>query len=184
MREVAPARKRPLFHDVKARQIKDPAPVMFRLKRAWSSSTTPLTIVCPTNSTVPPDRRYVFIDDCETSFSQHPADFVQHETRILRVMQHVAEQHRVEALIFDRKVPAIVRKVIDARSGAVTDVQSDDSCTEHALEMVRDETVAAADVEDVGAWRKHFGHFKRHVVSSSYFTASSHSLEATSDGCS
>jgi hypothetical protein len=99
------------------------------------------------------------------------------------VVQNVAEQDGIEALVFDGKVPAVVGKVIDVSGSAVADVQSDHCSTEHALEMVRDETIAAADVEHVGTWWKHFGDFQRHVVSSSDFATSSHSLEATFDGC-
>ena len=98
-------------------------------------------------------------------------------------MQNVAEQHRIEALVFDGKVPAIVGKVIDASGGAVRDVQSNHRGAEHALEVVRDETVTAADVEHVRVWRQHFGDFERHVVSSSDLATSSHSLEATFDSC-
>lgn len=156
---------------------------MLRLKRAWSSSTTPLPIVCPTDQTVPPERRYVFVDDCYTAVSQHSAYLVEYQPGVLGMMQNVAEQDRIEALVFDGKVPPVIRKVIDASGGAVADVQSDHCSTEHALEMVRDETIAAADVEDVRVWWKHSGDFKRHVVSSSDFAASAHSLEATFDGC-
>ena len=98
-------------------------------------------------------------------------------------MQNVAEQDRMEALVFDGKVPAVVGKVIDASGGAVADVQTNDRRAQHALQMVRDETVAAADVEDVRMWREHFGDFKRHVVSSPDLAASSHALEAALDGC-
>jgi hypothetical protein len=49
--------------------------------------------------------------------------------------------------------------------------------------MVRDEAVAAADVEYVGVWRKHTRDFERHVVGSSNFSSPSHSVEATFDGC-
>jgi hypothetical protein len=49
--------------------------------------------------------------------------------------------------------------------------------------MVRDEAVAAADVENVRIWRKHTGDFKRHVVSSPDLAPSSHAIEATFDDC-
>src|ERR1044072_301200 len=156
---------------------------MLRLKRAWSGPSTPLTIVCPTDHTVPPDRRYVFVDDCYTAVSQHSTYLVEYQPCVLGMMQNVAQQDRIEALVFDGKVPAVVGQVIDASGGVVADVQSDHCSTEHALEMVRDEAIAAADVEDVRMWWKHFGDFKRHVVSPPDFAASSHSLEATFDGC-
>jgi hypothetical protein len=183
MRKIAPTRKRTLFHDLKPREIKHPSPIVFCVKRAWSSSTAPLSIVCPTDRTVPPDCRYVFVDDSETTISQHSTHFVQHQARILRMMQHITKQHCIEALISDGKMPAVVGKVIDASRGAVADIQSNHSRSEHTLQMVRDETVAAANVQDVGVRRKHFGDFERHVVCSSDFAASSHSIEATLDGC-
>ena len=156
---------------------------MFHLKRAWTSASTPLSIVCPADHAVPPDRRYVFVDDCQAAFSEHSAHLVEHEPWILRVMQHVAEQHGVETLVFDGKVPAIVRKIIDASRGAGADVQSNHGRSEDALEMVRDEAVTAAYIEYVSARRQHTRDFKRHVVSSSDFTAPSHAREATFDGC-
>lgn len=183
MREIAPARKRTLFHNLKTRQTKHPAPIILRLKRAWSSAAAPLTIVCPTDDAVPPDRRDVFVNDRDTAVSQHSADFVEYQPGILCVMQNVAEQHCIEALVSDRKVPAVVGKVIDASGGAVADIQSDDCGAEHALQVMCDETVTTADVEDVRVWREHLGDFKRHVVSSSDFAAPAHAIEATLDGC-
>jgi hypothetical protein len=82
---------------------------MFRVERAWTSAAAPLSIVRPAHNAIPPERRDVFVNDCESSFAQHAAHFIQHESRVLRVMQHVTEQHRVEALIAHRKMPAIVR---------------------------------------------------------------------------
>ncbi len=156
MSEVAPARKRALFHDFKSSQTERPSPRVLCLERARSSAPAPLSIVRPANSAVPPDRRYVFVNDREAAFSQHSAYFVQHESRILRVMQHIAKQHRVKALISDREVAAVVRKIIDACGGAVADVQSNDSRSQQALQMMCDETVAAADVENVCIRRQHF----------------------------
>jgi hypothetical protein len=78
---------------------------------------------------------------------------------------------------------AVVRKVIDTRSSAAADVQSNDGSPKHALQVVRDEAIAATDVEHVGAWRKHTRDFKRHVVCSSNFSSASHAVEATFDCC-
>src|SRR5215211_1634902 len=123
MREVPPTRKRTLLHDLEARETKYPAPTLFCLERAWSSSSTPLSVVRPADHAVPPDRRYIFVDNREAAIAQHAAHFVQHESRILCVMQHIAEQYRIKALIFDGKMAAIVRKIIDPSGGVVTDVQ-------------------------------------------------------------
>ena len=124
MREIAPTRKRTLLHDLKSRQTKRPAPTMFRLKRAWSSSPAPLSIVRPADHPIPPDRRYIFVDNCESAITQNAADFIQHESRILCVMQHVAEQHSVKALILHRKMAAIIRKIIDPSGGYFADIQA------------------------------------------------------------
>ena len=133
MREVAPAREWTLFHDLESRQTKHPAPAVFRLKRAWSSAPTPLSIVRPADHAIPPDHRYVFVNNRETTLTQHAAYFIQHEPWILRVMQHVAKQHGVEALIFYGKVEAVVRQVINARRGVAADVKSDYRSSEQTL---------------------------------------------------
>ena len=123
MREIAPARKRTLLHDLEARQTKHPAPTVFRLKRAWSSSPTPLSIVRPQNHTIPPDPRYIFVDNREAAITQNTADFFEHESRILRVMQYIAEQDSIKALIFNGEMAAIIRKIIDPGGGLFADVQ-------------------------------------------------------------
>ena len=48
-------------------------------------------------------------------------------------------------------------------------------------EMMRDETVAATDVEHVGPRRQHTRHFQRHVVRAANFAPSSHAPEAALD---
>ena len=183
MREVAPARERSLLHDFEARETEDPAPVVFRVERAWSSSSAPLSIVRPANHAVPPKCRHVFVNDREASVSQHPAHFIHHKPRFLGVMQHITEQYGIKTLVLDRKMPPIVRKIIDARGSAAADVETNHCRAEHALQVVRDEAIATADVEHVGAWRQHAGHFERHVVCSPDLAASSHALEATFDSC-
>src|SRR3954454_9562532 len=99
MREVAPTRKRTLLHDLEARHTKHPAPTVFCLKLAWSSPATPLPIERPTNYAVPPDARYIFVDNREAAVAQHATDYIRHESLISRVMQHVVEEHRVKALV-------------------------------------------------------------------------------------
>src|SRR3954447_12090051 len=133
MREVSPTRKRPPLHVLEARHTKHPAPTVFCLKLAWSSPATPLPIVRPTNYAVPPDARYIFVDNREAAVAQHTTDFIQHESRILRVMQHVAEQHRVKALVSDGEMTAIVRKIIDPGGGAVAYVQPNHRRAQQAL---------------------------------------------------
>ena len=50
--------------------------------------------------------------------------------------------------------------------------------------MMRDEAVAATDVEHVGLRRKHARDFERHVISSANLAPPPHTLEATFDRCS
>jgi hypothetical protein len=183
MGEVTPTRKGTLFHNFKACEIKNPAPVVWELKGAWSSATAPLSIVCPTDNAVPPERRDVFVNDRHATFTQHSIHLIKHEARIVRVMQHVAKQHGVEALIFHGKVTAIVGYVIDARRSAIGDVEAHDSSVQHALQMMRDKTVATTDVENVSAWRQHSRDLKGHVVCATDFAASAHASEATFDDC-
>ena len=100
------------------------------------------------------------------------------------MMQHITQQHRVKALVLHRKMAAIVRQVVDASIGAVTHIQSNDRRAKHALQVVRDETVATTDVEHVSARRQHIHDFERHVVSAADLAASSHALDAAFDRCS
>lgn len=181
MSNVTPARERAFLHDFKSSQIKHPPPVVFHLKRAWTSAPAPLPIVCPAHDAVPPEHGNIFVDDRDAAFAQYAADFVQYESRIVGVVQHVTEQHSVEALIFNGKVPAVVGQVIDACVRAVADVETNHSRSDHASKMMRDETVAAANVEYVCARRKHMRDFERHVVCSSNFSAPSHAVEAAFD---
>jgi len=97
-------------------------------------------------------------------------------------MQNVTEQHRIEALVSHRKMTPIVRQVVDTSGGVTADIQSHYSCAEHALQMMRDETVAAADVEHTRPRWQHLCYFEGHVVSAPDLTAPSHALDATFDG--
>jgi len=125
MCEVAPTRKWTLAHDFKSSQVERLAPTVFVLERAWTSDAAPLSIVYPAHDTVPPECRHVFVNDREPAFAQDSAYFIQHQPRIVRVMQHVTKQHGVEALVTHRKVAAVVGQVIDARRRVVADVESD-----------------------------------------------------------
>ena len=183
MREIAPARKCTLLHDVEARQIEGSAPILFSLKCTWSSAAAPLSIMRPADRTVPPDRWHVFVNDCHATVSQNATDFIQHQSRILRVMQYVTKQHGVETVVPDGKMTAIVRKIIDpCCRGVSADVETNHSLAEHALQMMRDEPVATTDVEDVSVWRQHTRDFKRHVICSTNLSASTCTFEASFDG--
>ncbi len=183
MREVAPARERSFLHHFKTRETENPAPVVFSVKRAWSSSSAPLSIVRPAHHAVPPECRHVFVNDRETSVTQHPANFIQHEPRILRVMQNITEQHRIETLVLDREMPSVIRKIIDPRGSAASNIQTNHCRPQHALQVVCDEAITTTHVEDVRPRRQHAGHFQRHVVCSPDLAASAHALEAALDGC-
>jgi hypothetical protein len=156
---------------------------VFSVKRAWSSAPAPLPVVRPADHAVPPERRHVFVNDRDAAVSQHTIHLVQHEPRIVRVMQDITEQHGIKTLVLDGKMPAIVRQIIDARGGAASDVQADHGGAEHRSQVVCNEAVATAYVENVGARRQHPGDFECHVVCSPDLAASSHALEAALDGC-
>lgn len=179
MREIAPARERAFFHDLKSSQTKCPSPIVFHLKRAWTSTSAPLPIVCPAHYAIPPEQRNIFVDDREAALAQHAVHFVKHESRILRVVQYVAKQNCIEGLISNGKVPAVVWQISDTRGSAVADVQSDYGRAEHASKMMRDEAVAATDVEYVRTRRQHTRDFESHIVCSTNFLAAAHPVEAT-----
>jgi hypothetical protein len=124
---------------------------VFCVERAWTSAATPLPIVCPADDAIPPECRHIFVDNRESSLPQHPAHFVQHELRILRVVQHIAEQYCIKALILHRKMTAIVRQVVDASIGVAPHIQPNYSRAEHALQMMRDETITTTDVQNIRA---------------------------------
>jgi hypothetical protein len=67
--------------------------------------------------------------------------------------------------------------------GTARNIKAHDGCSENTLEMVRDEPIAAPDVEHLCARRKHSGKLEGHVVCSTDFAASSHPPEAALDGC-
>src|SRR5687767_9996138 len=98
MRQISPSRERTLLYNLESCQAERPSPVVLHLKCAWSSAVTPLPIVCPTHRAVPPYRWNVFIYDRKAAFSQHSAHLVEHEARVLRVMQHIAKQDSIETL--------------------------------------------------------------------------------------
>src|SRR5690242_16134412 len=96
-------------------------------------------------------------------------------------MQHVTKQHGIETLIAHRKMPAVVRQILDLRRSAVADVETDHGFAQQTAEMMRDETVAATDVKHVGPRRQHTRYFERHVVRAANFAPSSHAPEAALD---
>src|SRR5215204_4999907 len=147
MREVTPTRQWTFLYNLKSRQTKDPPPILLLLKCAWTSATAPLSIVRPADRPVPPDRGYVFVNDRQTAISQHATDFIQHETRILRMMQHITKQHRIEAVVSHREMTTIIRKIINPSICIRADVQANYRRSEHALEMMRDKSITAANVE-------------------------------------
>jgi|ERR1041385_2931003 hypothetical protein len=156
---------------------------MFRVERAWTSAPAPLSIVRPAHDAIPPQCRYVFVNNCEPTFAQHTAYFIQDQPRILRVMQHVTEQHRVEALVPHWKMSSVVRQVVDPCGGVTTDVQSHHRRPQHSLQVMRDEAIATADIKHISLRRQYLRDFERHVISASDLAAPSHAPDATFDGC-
>jgi len=133
MGHVPPPRQWTFAYNLETSQAKGFPPTVFALKRAWTSAAAPLPIVCPADEAVPPDQRYVFVNYREAAVSQDAAHFVQHEPRILSVVQNITEQYRIEALVSDREMASVVRNVIDAGRGAASEIEPNHSCAKHAL---------------------------------------------------
>src|SRR2546423_3487236 len=94
--EVAPAREPPLRDDREAVGVEERAPVAFAPEGAGASAATPGAVVCAAHRRVPESRRDVFVDDGESAAAQYASNFAEEVALLLRVVQDVAEQHRVE----------------------------------------------------------------------------------------
>jgi len=80
------------------------------------------------------------------------------------MMQYVAEQDRIEALVRDLKVLAVVTQVFDRRGGTFRQIYSYHWHAEHGGQVVRYESIAAAHVQHARSDGYKTRHFKRHVV--------------------
>jgi len=63
MGQISPARQLPLPDGLKTSKPENAPPLIFKLKRAGASSAFPLQIVGPTDQSIPPARRIIFVYD-------------------------------------------------------------------------------------------------------------------------
>src|ERR1700738_2763107 len=96
-------------------------------------------------------------------------------------MQDIAKQHRVKWIIHQRKLRAVVASIIDRSFSAVSQIDSDRSAAKHCAQMMRDETVATANVQYFRPVRNDAGDLQRHVISAANLASSPLALPAAPD---
>jgi hypothetical protein len=164
VREVAPARELALGDDLEAGRLEERAPLVGEPEAAGPRARAPRAVVRRAHGSVPSPQGHVLVDDRQPAFTQHTSDFIEKRALILRVVQHVAEQHGVERAFGRGEVRAVEGFVLDGRVGAPPHVNPGDARAEHAREVVRDEAAAAAHVEHARAARQHARNLQSHVV--------------------
>ena len=132
----------------------------------------------PTNCTVPPGRRDVFVNDGATARAQYSLHFRQDYAKVLRVVQYVAQENSIDRLVRNRKVLAVELAIIDARFGVRGEIQPADLRAKHRREVMRNKTVAAANVEHVRVGGQHTRDLARHVISSAHLAAAQFAISA------
>src|SRR5712691_1012131 len=95
MRKVAPTRKSPRLVDTKTGRFEQLLPLSLIAKRARPGAIFPLPIVNPADAFVPPRCREVLINDGQASFAKDATNLVENCFGVLRVMQDIAQQHRI-----------------------------------------------------------------------------------------
>src|SRR5258708_34099571 len=93
-------------------------------------------------------------------------------------MQHVTKQHHVEGFIRRRKARAVIAPIIDRRFRATVEVDTSDTCAEQRAEMMRDKTIAAANVQNFRSIRDGTSDLQGHVIGAADFSSASFALEA------
>src|SRR5258706_7991696 len=97
------------------------------------------------------------------------------------MVQDVTKEHRVERLIRRRKTRSIIATIIDRRFSAVAQVDAQRPCAEHPAEMMRDKTIATANIQDLRSLRHSARDFQGHVIRAADFAPSPFALEAAYD---
>src|SRR6266404_9519559 len=95
------------------------------------------------------------------------------------MMQDVTQQHRVEGFIRRRETRPGIGTVIDRRFSAVAQVDAHCTRAEHRAEMMRDKTIATANVQNFRSIRNYTRDLQSHVISAADFAPSPLALEAT-----
>jgi hypothetical protein len=93
-------------------------------------------------------------------------------------MQDIAEQHRVKGFIRRRKTRAVVATIVDGRFSVTAQVDAHCTRAEYRAEMMRDEAIATADVENFSAPRNKARNLQGHVIGAADFAAPALALEA------
>ena len=172
MREISEARQGASVCNLKAGRVERVSPFIRTLKTTWPSPAAPFAIVDAANQPIPPSLRNIFINYNLTGIAQHAPEFTQQYRQVLSVVQHIAEQHCVQRSGLDGKASPIKRPVIDPCFSGLVQIDSHYGSIEHSGEMMRDVSVAAADIQDAGArpyLRECATDFKRHIVSAPDF---------------
>ena len=179
MREIAPAREWALTDDLEAGRTELRAPHRREPEGAWACAVLPLAVMNPAQHAIQPATRNVFVHQDKTTTPQNAPHLTHEQAEVLRMMQYVTEQDRIEALVRDRKVLAVVTQVFDRRGGAFRQVYSYHWHTEHGGQVVRYESIAAAHVQHARSGGYKTRHFKRHVVGAAYGTPATLAPPAT-----
>jgi hypothetical protein len=108
-------------------------------------------VVYPTGGSIKPTHRYVLIDDRNAVTFQYSSYFIQDQCRILRVVQHITQEHSIKSFITKREVATVVRNEINSCTRRRSDIHADDWGLENAGEMMSYESVATAHVENACA---------------------------------
>src|SRR3954463_13663269 len=124
MREVAPARETSDGDDFEACGSEDVSPPLPEPEAARPCARAPRAVMCATGRRVPGGFGNVFVDDDETAGTQDAANLSEKRGLILRVVQHVAEQHGVERVVAGGEVRAVEGGVVDWCVGVLAHVNA------------------------------------------------------------
>ena len=89
MCEIAPARQWTIGYYLETSRTESLAPFIRTLESAFTSTSTPLSIVYSTNNSIPTTTRYVFVDNNSSATGQRTPHLVQDDAEGLRVVQHI-----------------------------------------------------------------------------------------------
>lgn len=124
-------------------------PTTFASKCAGAGTASPLQVVNATHDSIPPASWNVFINDDQSSLAQRAAHFPDECPEILRVMEDIAKQDRIDGLILNWKSCAIKLAVVYLRLSCTRQVDSRDTASEHRSKVVRDIAVATPHVQEL-----------------------------------
>jgi len=109
----------------------------------------PLQIVYPAHAFVPPRPGNVLVNDCQTIGAKHAPHFIQHCMNVLRMMKHITEQDGIEGTISHRKLPTVVRPIMNRSFRSFHHIDTDNFFRQQGTKMMGDKPIAASDIEDL-----------------------------------